>query len=140
LEQPRRRLLALVALALTAAAVFGWMLLGGKAPAPHSQPAALAGDERIIVEVLNGSGRRGLARVAARELRRAGFDVVYFGTSSDSIRVTQVLARRGDSTAAAQVAGALGTSRVRVSIDTLLRVDVTVLLGDDYHPPPGLRP
>ena len=116
------------------------MLLGGKAPAPHSQPAALAGDERVIVEVLNGSGRRGLARVAARELRRAGFDVVYFGTSNDSIRVTQVLARRGDSTAASRVAGALGTSRVRVAVDTLLRVDVTVLLGDDYHPPPGIRP
>lgn len=116
------------------------MLLGGKPPAPHGIPAALAGDERIIVEVLNGSGRRGLARVAARELRRAGFDVVYFGTSNDSSRVTQVLARRGDSTAASRVAAALGTSRVRVATDTLLRVDITVLLGDDYRPPAGIRP
>lgn len=125
---------------LVAAAVLGWMLLGGEERAPHSTPAALAGDERVIVEVLNGSGRRGLARVAARELRRAGFDVVYFGTSGDSVRVTQVLARRGDSVVASRVAGALGTSRVRVAIDTLLRVDVTVLLGDDYRPPPGIRP
>lgn len=127
-------------LGLAAVAALGWMLVDHTDAAPHSTPAALAGDERVIVEVLNGSGRRGLARVAARELRRAGFDVVYFGNTGDSVRVTQVLARRGDSAAAMRVAGALGTSRVRVAIDTLLRVDVSVLLGDDYHPPPGIRP
>ena len=107
---------------------------------PHREPAALAGPERIVVEVLNGSGRRGLARSATRVLRQAGFDVVYFGSTGDSIRLTQTLARRGDSAAAARVASALGATRVRVAIDTLLRVDVTVLLGGDYKPPPGIRP
>ena len=94
----------------------------------------------MIVEVLNGSGRRGLARVAARALRQAGFDVVYFGNTGDSVRVTQALARRGDSVLAARVAAALGSSRARVATDTLLRVDVTVLVGSDYRPPPGIRP
>jgi LytR cell envelope-related transcriptional attenuator len=106
----------------------------------HREPAALAGSERIVVEVLNGSGRRGLARTATRVLRQAGFDVVYFGSTGDSVRVTQALARRGDSAAAARVAAALGATRVRVATDTLLRVDVTVLLGSDYRPPPGIRP
>ena len=66
--------------------------------------------------------------------------MVYFGTVSDSIRTTQVLARRGDSLAAARVARALGAGQAGVKSDTLLRVDVTVLLGADYHPPPELRP
>lgn len=93
-----------------------------------------------MVEVLNGSGRRGLARAATRVLRQAGFDVVYFGNLNEAVATTQALARRGDSTAAARVARSLGATQVRVAIDTLLRVDVTVLLGGDYHPPPGLRP
>jgi hypothetical protein len=93
----------------------------------------------VVVEVLNGSGRRGLARTATRALRQAGFDVVYFG-SGEPVRETEALARRGDSAVAARVAEALGAHRVRVAIDTLLRVDVTVRLGDDYRPPPGIRP
>ena len=94
----------------------------------------------ITVEVLNGTGRRGLARVATQVLRQQGFDVLYFGSATDSVRVTEILARRGDSLAAARVAKALGTGRVRVARDTLLRLDVTVLLGGDYTAPPGVRP
>ena len=116
------------------------LLLDRRQAAPDAVPALVAGNERVLVEVLNGSGRRGLARVATRVLREAGFDVVYFGTAPESVRVTQALARRGDSAAAARVARALGTTRARVLTDTLLRVDVTVLLGDDYKPPPGIRP
>ena len=116
------------------------MLLRGDAGKPRVEAAPLLGGDHLVVEVLNGSGRRGLARIATRALRQAGFDVVYFGTVSDSIGVTQVLARRGDSLAAARVARALGSGQARVKSDTLLRVDVTVLLGGDYHPPPGLRP
>jgi len=106
---------------------------------PRAAPPVPEGT-RIVVEVLNGSGRRGLARAATRVLRQAGFDVVYFGNLSQIVATTQALARRGDSAAAARVARALGARQVRVSTDTLLRVDVTVLLGNDYRAPPGLRP
>jgi hypothetical protein len=104
------------------------------------QGSAAPEGKRVLVEVLNGSGRRGLARAATRVLRQAGFDVVYFGTVRETGSPTVALARRGDSTAAARVARALGASAVRVATDTLLRLDVTVILGDDYRPPPGLRP
>lgn len=141
MEQPRRRvLLALIGLGIVLAGGVAGALLDRGEPAPSRTPAVVAGDERVIVEVLNGSGQRGLARAATRALRQAGFDVVYFGTAGDSVRVTQVLARRGDSAVAVRVARALGTTRARVVLDTLLRVDVTVLLGDDYKPPPGIRP
>ena len=88
----------------------------------------------ITVEVLNGTRRAGLARIATRALRRQGFDVLYFGTGSQPVPVTEVLVRRGDSSAAERVVRALGVGRVRVAIDTLLRLDVTVLLGEDYQP------
>ncbi|MGQ0703775.1 MAG: LytR C-terminal domain-containing protein [Gemmatimonadales bacterium] len=86
----------------------------------------------ITVEVLNGTGRAGLARVATRVLRQEGFDVLYFGTANHPVQRTEILVRRGDSSAAERVARVLGVGRVRVALDTLLRLDVTVLLGDDY--------
>jgi hypothetical protein len=138
LEQSRRLTLALIVVAV--AGLGAWGILSRRGPATAPAPAAVVGGQRVIVEVLNGSGRRGLARAATRELRRAGFDVISFGTISDTVPLTEALVRRGDSTAAVRVIRALGVGRVRVAPDTLLRLDVTVRLGDDYHPPAGIRP
>ncbi len=141
----RPRLVSALAVALLALAGVGagaWSLLDRRGAAPlraEAAPSALEGT-RVVVEVLNGTTRRGLARVATRVLREAGFDVVFFGTTGDTVRSTEMLARRGDSTAAARVARALGVGRARTQIDTLRRVDVTVRLGEDYKPPPGVRP
>jgi hypothetical protein len=93
----------------------------------------------ITVEVLNGSGRQGLARSVTRVLRQEGFDVMYFGSARDTVRATEVLSRRGDSTRAVKVAKVLGVGAVRVVRDTLLRIDVTVRLGPDYQLP-GAKP
>ena len=136
----RRLAVALIPLAALGAAAGAWSLLGRRAPGKPVPHATTVEREHVVVEVLNASGRRGLARVATRVLRQAGFDVVYFGSSGDSLRISEALARRGDSAAAARVARAVGVSRVRVARDTLLRVDVTLRLGDDYRPPPGVRP
>lgn len=140
MEHTRRLLgLTLGLLALAGAGAGAWSLLAGTGPARRGASPVLSRD-RVVVEVLNGSGRRGLARVATRTLRAAGFDVVFFGTTSQTVHTTEAIARRGDSMAAARVARALGTTRARLGTDTLRRVDVTVLLGADYHPPPGIRP
>lgn len=126
-------------LALSLALLAGSSAGCGEEAVPQGSAVVPEG-KRVLVEVLNGSGRRGLARAATRVLRQAGFDVVYFGTVQETGAPTVALARRGDSTAAARVARALGASAVRVATDTLLRLDVTVILGEDYRPPPGLRP
>ncbi len=101
--------------------------------------AVPSGDRRVVVEVLNASGRDGLARRVTRELRRRGLDVVGFGNwpGTDS---TQVLLRRGETGAAEQVRGALGQGVVRSEPDTLRRVDVTVVLGADFRMQAELRP
>jgi LytR cell envelope-related transcriptional attenuator len=99
-----------------------------------------AGDGRVVVEVLNGSGRRGLGRLGTRHLRRMGLDVVYFGNADAEVDSTRVIVRRGDAARANRVRNALGTGRVLVEIDTLRRVDVSVILGKDYYPDEDGRP
>ena len=94
-----------------------------------------------MVEVLNGSGRAGLARTATRELRRGGLDVVYFGNApGPALDSTQVLVRRGDSTAARRAARLLGVGEMAWSPDSTRRVDATVILGGDYVPPSEVHP
>ena len=53
--------------------------------------------KRIRVEVLNGTRRPGVARVATRALRQQGLDVVFFGTgpASDSTRIYRAPGRSG---------------------------------------------
>jgi len=98
------------------------------------------GDNRIIVEVLNGSGRSGLARLGARRLRRQGIDVVLFRTADSMVDSTRVILRRGEKVRADRVQDALGVGRIREVRDSLRLVDVTVILGPDFTPDEDGRP
>jgi hypothetical protein len=96
--------------------------------------------ERIVVEVLNGTRRQGAARAATRLLRGQGLDVVFLGNADSLSALTQVLVRRGDPGRARYVAAALGGGQTRIDVDTLRRVDVSVILGDDFRPKLELHP
>lgn len=95
----------------------------------------------VRVEVLNGAGVGGLARDATHHLRDGGFDVVFFGNASrfDHAR-SVVLDRRGDTERARAVAAALGIDSVATAIDSALMLEVTVVLGKDWPPPPVVEP
>jgi len=97
------------------------------------------GSTSAVVEVLNGTGRAGLARTATRLLRSHGIDVVGYG-NGDSSGTTRVLLRRGDERRARLVVRALGTGSIVSQPDSTRRVDVTVILGDDFHPEMPLHP
>jgi len=99
-----------------------------------------APDRRITVEVLNGTQRPGAARVATRMLRRRGLDVVFFGNADASADSTRVIVRRGDPGRGRDVREALGAGRLVVEPDTLRRVDVSVILGQDFRPTGELHP
>jgi hypothetical protein len=101
---------------------------------PHATPAigAAAGGPRVTVEVLNASGRPGLARHGTLALREAGLDVVAFGTADTSVDTTVVLVRRGNRDAGERVASAIGEATIRMAPDSIPRVDVTVLLGRSF--------
>lgn len=114
-----------------------------QAPREHVQGRAYAvpsPDRRITVEVLNGTKRQGLARVATRALRQQGIDVVFFGNTEVAADSTRVLVRRGDPGRGKDVVDALGAGRLRIEPDTLRRVDATVILGEDYRPKLELHP
>lgn len=136
LERTRPLLRAVILLVLVGGfAGVGWALFRPRASERRIPPLRVPDSTGITVEVLNGSGRQGLARSVTRALRQEGFDVMYFGSARDSVKLTEVLSRRGDSTAAVKVARVLGVTAVRVARDTLLRIDVTVLLGPGYQLP-----
>lgn len=126
----------LIAAVLLSGAVALAMLLQDKDHVEGHAYAIPSARNRIIVEVLNGTDHPGLARGVTRRLREAGLDVITFGNATADQRrdTTRILVRRGDSTAAEPVRRVLGLGETVVARDTLLRVDVTVILGSDYQP------
>ena len=136
LEQSRRhwRALALTATVIAVAAGGGLLLR----PARGNEPAAYSSTPRpkgrVEVEVLNGTRRQGAARTATRMLRRHGLDVVFLGNADSLADSTRVIVRRGNPDRARYVAAALGAGKVVVETDTFRRVDVSVILGDDFKP------
>ena len=95
---------------------------------------------RILVEVLNTTGRAGLARVAARVLRQEGIDVISTGNAERAPGGTRIVVRRGDASRGRIVARALGIGDVTQDPDTLRRVDISIFLSDDYRPVLPLHP
>ena len=89
---------------------------------------------RIKVEVLNATRVRGLARRATFFLRDRGFDVVAVGTSTEQRATTLVLDRSGHPEWAALVGKAFKAT-VEARPDSSRYLDVTVLVGSDWHPP-----
>jgi hypothetical protein len=87
------------------------------------------------IEVLNGTDVDGLARTVTFRLRRAGLDVVSFGTAAEPAGdSTLVLVRSADTAAGWTVREALGFGRVVVEPNARLLLDVTVVLGRDAAP------
>lgn len=91
---------------------------------------------RVRVEVINATRTRGLARRATRLLRDRGFDVVTYTTSNVTQDSTLVLDRSSHPEWARLVGQALGGARVAARPDTSRYVDVTVVLGVTWRPPP----
>ncbi|MDP1890800.1 MAG: LytR C-terminal domain-containing protein [Gemmatimonadaceae bacterium] len=134
---------------LLAATAVGLFRIWGSSPdnatraddeaAPAVRPARVVPDTvRIKVEVLNATSTRGLGRLATAWLRDKGFDVVATGTapSADRRDSTLVLDRSGHADWARLAAEAMGGARVETRPDSLRYVDLTVLIGRSWRPPP----
>ena len=125
---------------MTALAVVGLgaavrLLVPPPPPEPRARAYAIPSPEqRITVEVFNGTRRSGVARAATRMLRRRGLDVVFYGNAASAAESTRVIVRRGDPGRARDVRQALGVGQVVVEPDSLRRVDVSVVLGLDFRP------
>ena len=130
----------LLALVVTAAGYFAWSRFGGAAIIASGDSADGLPESmvppgiRIKVEVLNATSTPGLARKATMFLRDRGFDVVETGNSPEKRKTTLVLDRSSHPEWAKLVALAM-SSKFETRVDTTRYLDVTVLLGDDWHPP-----
>lgn len=93
-------------------------------------------DVRIRVQVLNTTKTRGLARRATRLLRDRGFDVVEMGNAGPTIDTTLVLDRSGHPTWASTTAEILSPARAVARPDSSRYLDITVLIGRTWRPPP----
>lgn len=128
-----------VVLAFAASLIFG--LRGANEPAPEQRPPVrtpkrdvVVRDTRAKVEVLNGSGKQGLAKLATERLRDAGYDVVQFGNAAHTAAASYVIDRIGKPEVAVEVARQLGIDSSRTQIDTTRYVEATVVLGKDWPP------
>lgn len=131
----------LLVLVLAGGGYVGWKRYGG---ADAFAADAATGDlpesmvpagVRIKVEVLNGTSTPGLARKATMFLRDRGFDVVETGNARDKREKTLVLDRSGHAEWAALVARAMSADTEKRP-DSTRFLDVTVILGADWRPPP----
>jgi hypothetical protein len=122
------------------ATVSGFLLRGEREPPVSHAFAIPPAQGRLIVEVLNGTRRQGAARSATRMLRSHGVDVVFLGNADSAEGMTRVIVRRGDPERARTVRGVLRTGKIVVEPDTFRRVDVSVILGDDFRPRLGIHP
>jgi hypothetical protein len=137
---------AAVMAALLALALAGVYLMRRPAPAASANAAAppprvpatarAPGGVRIRVEVLNASTVRGLARRATMHLRDRGFDVVAAGGTNERRDSTVILDRANHLEWAALAAKAMGGAKIESRPDTLRDVDLTVLVGATWRPPP----
>jgi len=119
---------------LVGSAVSQWK---GTPVVPLPEGAHPRGGTRVRVEVLNGGGYAGAAREVTEALRDQGFDVVFFGNAGTFDRDSSVvLDRMGALDRARDVADALGIRNLRSEPDSNLYLDVTVVLGRDWQPPP----
>lgn len=101
------------------------------APEQHA-PA----NTRVRVQVLNGTRTHGLAQLATELLRSRGFDVVELGTVSSGRDTTVVLDLSGHPDWAQRVARSFPPARVEARPDSSRYLDVAVVLGAAWRPPP----
>ena len=106
-------------------------------PAPVAAVANTGQPEKAIrLQVLNGCGVKGLAKVVSPVLRAKGFDVRETRNASHfRYARTVVLDRIGRLDLAYAVADSLGIDRSLVSTEisrNLVDIDVTLIVGSDY--------
>jgi hypothetical protein len=98
--------------------------------------AMLVAGKRPRVEVLNGTGAIALTQAVARKIVPAGGEITLTGNVPGfGVKRTQVVYyRHADLAAARRLAAALGVGSVALGNVPIDVVDLTVVVGSDFHP------
>lgn len=120
---------------LFTAALSGIVFLSACRKQEDSKPAAAAFKPNTgQIQILNGSGKSGVAEGFRDYLTRLGFDVIDFGNARKwNYENTLVIARAESDTVARDMARALGTPRLLHLRRTTTLVVATVIIGKDYE-------
>jgi hypothetical protein len=84
------------------------------------------------IEVLNGTGKHGLAQAAKRSLHRRGIDVIEVGNAKSFDYAHSVLIARKRGVDVDKLGAMLRCTRIVEQIDDRMP-DATLILGDDYR-------
>ncbi len=87
---------------------------------------------RIRIEILNGTGRSGLAQEAATALRKRGIDVLKTGNAGHFLHEESILISRKKSPQFEQLGKILGCDKTVEQLQENTLVDATLILGADY--------
>lgn len=89
--------------------------------------------QEIKVQVLNGSGKGGVARIIRDKLVRNRYNVIEFGNAdSQNYEETLILDRSGNMKKAIKVSSLLKCNNVFPKINKFILIDVTIIVGKDY--------
>ena len=116
-----------------------WVGFGTSRSSPARQPGWTPLSHKVRIEVLNASTLPGAARVGTLLLRHAGLDVVQSRNAESSLRGldrNRIAVRRGDTTGVGRIIEVLGGAEVIDAPDKNWLVDLTVILGRSFAPPP----
>ena len=139
--RPRRRRYGRIILVFLILLVIGWIvwlaIRAFSTPTVRYAPDDAKAPEgtRIKVEVLNATKTKGLARRATLYLRDRGFDVVGSGNVTEQ-RTTSIVYDRSSHPEWARLVGRAMNAPVAARPDSSRYLDVTVLIGADWRPPP----
>lgn len=88
----------------------------------------------IQLNILNATGKKGLASKARIYLRKIGFDVVEIGNYDTELDSSLVIDRLGDKTSSFKLSRAIGLNenKIQTVIDSSLYLRATLVLGKDF--------
>ena len=96
----------------------------GRDPVPIEEP--------FEMEVLNGTGEPGIAKMITRQLRIIGFDVVLEGNASRfDFRESLLVDHRNNPCLMRKLSGIIGCKRILKQYKDYSEVDVTLIIGWD---------
>lgn len=102
----------------------------------RESPRALSPVHPVRVQVLNGCGVKGLAKLVSPGLRRMGFDVRETGNAAHYRYAQTRIIDRGGESMGRIVADSLGLDASRLTVEPardLVDIDVTLIVGADYN-------